>query len=68
MRTVVREMGIPLETAIRCATANPARALGIGDRYGSIEAGKKADAVLLNEDLSLCTVFKNGVPVGQKDC
>jgi N-acetylglucosamine-6-phosphate deacetylase len=68
MRTVVREMGIPLETAIRCATANPARALGIGDRYGSIEAGKKADAVLLNEDLSLCTVFKNGVPVGRKDC
>lgn len=60
MRTVVREMDIPLEAAIRCATANPAKVLGIGDRYGSIETGKKADAVLLNEDLSLHAVFKDG--------
>ena len=60
VRTVIREMGIPLETAIRCATANPAKVLGISDKYGSIEAGKKADAVLLNEDLSLEAVFKNG--------
>nr|WP_300305362.1 N-acetylglucosamine-6-phosphate deacetylase [uncultured Anaerostipes sp.] len=60
VRTVVREMGIPLETAAACATINPARSLGIDDMYGSIEAGKKADLVLWDKDLNLKTVIKDG--------
>lgn len=61
MRTVVKEMQIPLETAVACATINPARSLGIDDQYGSIKAGKKADIVLLKENLDLQTVIKDGV-------
>jgi len=34
---------IPAHAAIRMATLNPARALGLGDRIGSIIAGKEAD-------------------------
>lgn len=34
---------IPAHTAIRMATLNPSRALGLGDRIGSIIAGKEAD-------------------------
>jgi 5-methylthioadenosine/S-adenosylhomocysteine deaminase len=34
---------VPAHTAIRMATLNPARALGIADRIGSIAAGKEAD-------------------------
>ena len=62
MRTAVLEMNIPLETAVRCASINPARAIGIDDRRGSIEAGKRADVVLLRKDsaLSLAAVVKDG--------
>lgn len=60
VRTAVKQMGIPLETAIACATANPAKSLGIYDRYGSISAGKRADMLLLDKELDLKMVIKNG--------
>ena len=60
MRTAVKKMGIPLETAIACATKNPAISLGIYDERGSISVGKKADIVLLNKNLTLKTVIKDG--------
>ena len=60
MRVAVKQMGLPLETAVACATANPARKLGVYDQYGSIEAGKKADVVLLDRELDLKLVVKDG--------
>ena len=39
----------PLE-AIQAATRNPARVLGKLDQFGTIEAGKRADLILVNED------------------
>ena len=60
MRTAVKEMGIPLETAVACVTANPAKSLGIYDEYGSISPGKKADIVLLGKELELKCVVKDG--------
>ena len=63
MRTVVKKMGIPLETAVACATMNPAKALGAYQNYGSITPGKKANLVLLDKDLNIKMVFKDGVRV-----
>lgn len=60
MRTAVKKMGIPLETAVACATMNPAKALGEYKDYGSISPGKKADLVLLDSELNLKMVFKDG--------
>ena len=60
MRTAVKKMGIPLETAVACATMNPAKALGEYKDYGSITLGKKADLVLLDSELNLKMVFKDG--------
>lgn len=60
VRTVVKKMQIPLETAIACATMNPAKSLGIYDRYGSIAPGKKADIVLMDQELNLKKVVKDG--------
>jgi len=42
--------GIPASAALRFATINAARAMGLGDRLGSIEAGKWADAVIVPSD------------------
>jgi imidazolonepropionase-like amidohydrolase len=39
----------PLE-ALRTATINPARVLGLADSLGSVEVGKLADLVLLDAD------------------
>ena len=63
MRTAVKQMGLPLEVAVGCATINPARSLDIDDQYGSIEAGKKAHVVLLDKELNLTAVIKDGVRI-----
>lgn len=42
--------GLPYEEALKAITINPARIMGIDDRYGSIEVGKMADLVLWNGD------------------
>lgn len=43
-------MGIPLETAVTCATINPARSIGIDRQVGSLDIGKYADCVLLDRN------------------
>jgi len=47
-RRAVVEFGIPLESALRATTANPARVLGMQDEIGSIAIGKRADLTLLD--------------------
>ncbi|SBW07331.1 N-acetylglucosamine-6-phosphate deacetylase [uncultured Eubacteriales bacterium] len=59
MRTAV-SFGIPLADAVRAAAVNPARAIGIYSRYGSLDAGKQANVVLLDKDLNLKTVIFKG--------
>ena len=61
LRTAVLKMGIPLEAAVKCATVNPAKSIGIYDSYGSIAPGKKASVLLLTEDnLNLKQVILDG--------
>ncbi|MGI5849633.1 MAG: amidohydrolase family protein [Christensenellales bacterium] len=43
-------MLIPAKTAIKIATINGARALGIDDKTGSLEAGKQADIIIINTE------------------
>mgnify|MGYP002337236090 FL=1 len=50
MCTAVKQMGIPLEKAVKCAAVNPAKSIGIYDQYGSITPGKVANAVLLDQE------------------
>ena len=60
MRIAVKDMGIPLETAVRAAAVNPAKAIGIFDDYGSIEPGKVANIVLLDHELNIKGVYIKG--------
>ena len=56
--------GIPLKDAVRAASYNPACAIGIDSRAGSLYTGKEASLVLLNrEDLSIRTVLFRGEAV-----
>lgn len=64
----------PVE-AIRVMTANGARVLGIHDEVGTVEAGKRADLVLIDgnpledagEIRNVTTVFRNGVGYDSKE-
>ena len=49
-RRAVVEFGIPVESALRAATANPARVLAMEDEIGSIAVGKRADLTLLDAE------------------
>jgi imidazolonepropionase-like amidohydrolase/ABC-type multidrug transport system permease subunit len=42
------EAGIPIPVALRAATLNSARALGAGNRFGSVEKGKDATLVVVD--------------------
>lgn len=62
MRTAV-SMGISLESALKAATINPARSIGIDSYAGSIAVGKDADILILNKDLSIRTILAKGQKV-----
>ncbi len=52
--------GVPEEEVVRAASYNPAKALGVHDRIGSIETGKLADFVITNADYSQKRVYIGG--------
>lgn len=60
LRYAVKEAKIPIESAVKCATENPAKAVGLDDKIGSIKNGLDGDLVLLNDDLSLFKVIQKG--------
>lgn len=56
--------GIPLADAVRAASYNPAQAIRIDNRAGSLDIGKEASLVLLDkEDLSIRTILFRGETV-----
>lgn len=57
VRNAVKNMGIALGSAVKCAAVNPAKAVGIYDEYGSLAAGKVANIVILDKALELKMVF-----------
>lgn len=60
MKNVVQNMHIPLEQAVESATETPARSIGIFNECGSIAKGKRADIVLLDEDLRIKSIILAG--------
>lgn len=59
LKTAV-SFGIPLADTVRAAAVNPARVLGIDGQVGTLDVGKTANVVLLNEDLEVRTVIFHG--------
>ena len=66
---LLHRAGIPMEDTLRIATLNSARAIGLEEKYGSVESGKRAHLVLFEDNpledpkalLGSKTVIKDGV-------
>ena len=61
----VLEMGLTVEEALTAATLNAACTLGLGERVGSVEAGKQADLLILESPNVFHLAYHFGInPVG----
>ena len=56
--------GIALPDAAAMAATTPARALGLGDQLGALEAGLRADLVVLSPELQVKRVMRGGTWLG----
>jgi N-acetylglucosamine-6-phosphate deacetylase len=61
VRTFAELTGCPLWEAVRMASLTPARIAGFERELGSIEAGKRADLLVLSRDLHVEEVYIDGV-------
>jgi N-acetylglucosamine-6-phosphate deacetylase len=61
VRTMVREVGVPLHEAIAMASRNPAREIGLAGK-GEIAVGNDADLIVISPALEIEQVFISGVP------
>jgi len=60
VRFMHREVGVPLEEALRMASLYPAEVMGVSDRIGRLRAGSAADVVHLTEALDVSGVWIGG--------
>jgi N-acetylglucosamine-6-phosphate deacetylase len=59
VRFAVREAGLPLVDVVHAASTAPARVLGLRD-VGALEPGRRADLVVLDEELEVSRVMRAG--------
>lgn len=57
---IVHMVNVPLKDAVRMASLNPARSIGLSNKKGSIEIGKDADLIIFDECINVSTVIVNG--------
>ena len=57
---VYTNSSIPLWECVNCASLNPATAIGVSDKKGSIEVGKEADLVILDNEFNVMKTIKKG--------
>jgi len=60
VRVAIESMDLALPDAFRMASLTPATILGVSDRKGSLEAGKDADVVILDDDLRVVHTVVRG--------
>ena len=60
VRNMVKRVGVPLPWAIQMASLNPARALGLEAHKGSLEVGKDADLIVMDEEVNVYLTMVRG--------
>ena len=63
VRHMKRSTSASLSQVIRMASLTPAERTGIADRTGSLDVGKQADILVMDEDLNVVDVFAGGLRV-----
>ena len=63
----VQNVGLTPLAAIEAATVIPAQILGVDDRFGRLQPGYVADAVLFDRDWQVQGVWIDGRPVGERE-
>ncbi len=64
VRFAVLTAGLPLRDAVHAASTAPARAWGLAE-VGALEAGRRADLVVLDGDLQVVRVMRSGAWTGR---
>ena len=60
VKNMKRYTGATISELVKMASENPAKAVGIYDRVGSLEPGKKANIVMFDQDLNIKRIYLNG--------
>ena len=60
VKNLYENTNLSLPEAIQAASLNPARAIGVDDRKGSIEPGKDADLILVDEQMNVYKTIVGG--------
>jgi N-acetylglucosamine-6-phosphate deacetylase len=60
VRNMVEQVDVPLFEAVRMATLNPARALGLDEELGVLAPGARADLAVLDDALEVAMTFVDG--------
>ncbi len=63
LRFAVTTAGLPVHEASKMVSHTPAKLMGIDGKKGSLEAGKDADIVVMDEAFTVKSVFVNGKKV-----
>lgn len=61
VRNVYNNTDMPLWSVFAAASLNPARAIGVDDRKGSLDAGKDADIIITDSDFNILKTIIGGV-------
>ena len=60
IRTMVEQVEVPLEDAIRMVSETPSKIMNVYDRKGSLAKGKDADILILDEALNIRCIWQMG--------
>ena len=60
VRNMHRLVNVPLPDAVKMASLNPSRVLGLADRLGSVAVGKDASLAVIDEDANVRLVMVRG--------
>jgi N-acetylglucosamine-6-phosphate deacetylase len=61
VKKIHETVGVPLEDAVTMATATPAKAMGLYGAVGSLEEGKQADIIAIDESFGVRFVMVDGM-------
>lgn len=67
VENIIKFANVSLQDAIKMASWNPARVIGIHSERGSLEPGKYADIVVLGERMDVVMTFVRGVRVFSRE-